>query len=77
MKHMKPDRCMCAANTSANLWFRSTHCEYFRKAKRDLLNSVFARSCKSAAIFAHKILNLRQGVGAALLDQPAVKVRLI
>ena len=74
---MKPDLRMCAARTGTNLWFRSTRCEYFGKAKRNLLNSVFARSCKSYAIFARKTLNLRQGVAAALLDQPAVKVRLI
>jgi len=74
---MKPDLCMCAAKTDTNLWLRSTHCEYFGKAKRDLLHSVFARSCKSSSIFAQKTLNLRQGVGAALSDQSAVKFRLI
>jgi hypothetical protein len=74
---MKPDLCMCTAKTGTNLWFRSTHCEYFGKARRGLLNSVFAQSCKSSAIFARKTLNLRQGVAAALLDQLAVKVRLI
>jgi hypothetical protein len=74
---MKPDLCMCAAKTGTNLWFRSTRCEYFGKPKRDLLNSVFARSCKSYAIFARKTFNLRQGMAVALLDEPAVKVRLI
>jgi hypothetical protein len=68
---------MWAAKTGTNLRFRTTHREYFRKAKRDSFNSVFAWSCKSPAIFPHKIFNLRQGVAAALLDQPAVKVRLI
>ena len=74
---MKPDLCMCAAKTGTNLWFRSTRCEYFEKPERDLLNSVFARSCKSYAMFARKTLNLRQGVATALSDQAAVKVRLI
>ena len=55
---MKPDLYVCAAKTGTNLWFRSTYCYYYGKAKRDLLNPVLAGSCKSPPyIRAHKTLN--------------------